>query len=211
MKKLAAVITSLVSCLLVFSGTSSADLISNGDFEYPVITAYYQNVGAGDPALTGWTVGGTSIDIVRMGYDGKPWAYSGLQAVDMAGSPGPGSISQSIATNPGTTYQLSFFVSSNADQGSGFANSLRVYWNDVLQQSYSSPIPGTWNNYTLFLLATSTPSVLKFDTDISSLSNPNQGPLLDNVSLNAVPIPPSVWLLGSSLIGLVALRRRFRK
>ena len=30
----------------------------------------------------------------------------------------------------------------------------------------------------------------------------------DSVSLNAVPIPGAVWLLGSGLIGLVAVRRR---
>jgi hypothetical protein len=36
--------------------------------------------------------------------------------------------------------------------------------------------------------------------------------MIDNVTLNvpsAVPIPPSIWLLGSGIIGLVGLRRRF--
>ena len=31
------------------------------------------------------------------------------------------------------------------------------------------------------------------------------------VSSSAVPIPAAVWLLGSGLVGLVALRRRMRK
>jgi hypothetical protein len=33
--------------------------------------------------------------------------------------------------------------------------------------------------------------------------------LLDNFT--AVPLPPAVWLLGSGLIGLVAVRRRMKK
>jgi len=31
------------------------------------------------------------------------------------------------------------------------------------------------------------------------------------VSVNVVPIPPAVWLLGSGLIGLVGIRRKFKK
>jgi hypothetical protein len=34
---------------------------------------------------------------------------------------------------------------------------------------------------------------------------------LDNVQINAVPIPAAVYLLGSGLLGLVAVRRRFKK
>jgi hypothetical protein len=34
---------------------------------------------------------------------------------------------------------------------------------------------------------------------------------VDAVDVNLVPVPAAVWLLGSGLIGLVGLRRRFRK
>ena len=35
--------------------------------------------------------------------------------------------------------------------------------------------------------------------------------VMDDVTYNSVPIPSAVWLLGSGLIGLVGVRRRFRK
>jgi hypothetical protein len=34
---------------------------------------------------------------------------------------------------------------------------------------------------------------------------------LNSGQVNVVPIPAAVWLLGSGLVGLVALRRRMRK
>ena len=34
---------------------------------------------------------------------------------------------------------------------------------------------------------------------------------LDDVSVLAVPIPGAIWLLGSGLIGLIGIRRKFKK
>jgi hypothetical protein len=35
--------------------------------------------------------------------------------------------------------------------------------------------------------------------------------MIDNVEFNSIPIPGAIWLLGSGLVGLVGLRRRFKK
>jgi hypothetical protein len=44
-----------------------------------------------------------------------------------------------------------------------------------------------------------------------SLINPQPTLVDGSVQVNAVPIPAAAWLLGSGLVGLVAIRRRMRK
>jgi hypothetical protein len=47
--------------------------------------------------------------------------------------------------------------------------------------------------------------------DIYSFTVSNSFSLLTDLRFDAVPIPPTVWLLGSGLLALVGLRRRSKK
>jgi len=47
----------------------------------------------------------TSVDVVQ----GPTWAEDGIQGIDMAGTPGPGSLTQILTTAAGTDYVLSFW------------------------------------------------------------------------------------------------------
>jgi len=46
---------------------------------------------------------------------------------------------------------------------------------------------------------------------INSGNSGNNYLSIDNVSLKVTPIPPAAWLLGTGLLGLIGLRRRFKK
>ena len=68
-------------------------------------------VDAGHQTLTGWTAGGAGVDIV----DAALWnADEGSRSIDLNAF-NPGSISQTIETVPGQTYNVTFAMSGNPD------------------------------------------------------------------------------------------------
>lgn len=196
-----------------------ADLIANGGFESP---------GNGDqpfktydpfvqPPMPSWTVVENNVDIVSNGWS-DILAYAGGQFLDLVGSNHGGAISQTFSTVPGQQYSLSFAyannVASNIDAsaavsvtGFGSTNNLLPAGLQNISHSGESIV---WTLYSTTFTAGSTQTTLLFrETDELSW---NGGILLDAVSVNAVPLPPSILLLGSGLLGLGAmgLRRRWR-
>lgn len=100
---------------------SQANLFSNGGFEaYSTSAADGGGIGpgyftynAGNAGLNDWTIGGTSVDIVTVPPGIYP-IFAGNASLDLLGTPGPGSISQSITTVVGQSYDISFWAQANA-------------------------------------------------------------------------------------------------
>jgi hypothetical protein len=97
-------------------------------------------------ALTGWTIGGASIDVVPNYY----WANTeGTYSVDLVGTSGVGSISQTVTgLISGKNYELSFDFSVNPSEGHGgeadFTKWLEVdISNSNMPASYFSGTVGT--------------------------------------------------------------------
>lgn len=196
--------------LLALAGSLSspafANLITNGGFEAYNLSVPIPNPGgatvfAGSSAIFGWTVGGTSVDLIR-NFAGAITDIS----VDMLGTPGPGSLSQSFATVVGTTYQLSFDLGFNSGGHNGTQatpNLLAVSLDGAAPTDYfGTTTPKTY--YETFK-ATSTLTSLSFSSATSGYS----GAVLDNVSVAAVP-EPSGWALllaGVATLGYVGRRR----
>lgn len=162
-------------------------------------------------SLDNWDVTAGSVDVI-----GNPGFFDFLPGngryLDMDGTTfAAGTIftKTTFSFLAGITYTLSFDLAGNR-QGAGAADIVPGFDRIVAAIDGNILTAHAWweqpfATYTL----TFTPGA-SFSSKISfqAFGADNQGPLLDNVVLSAVPLPPAVWLLGSALLGLIAVGRR---
>lgn len=198
MNRLFVAAAAALACSLAQAGPT---LLINGNFEADVLDVSnggYTKVAAGQTTILGWTVGGTSVDLIRNNYG----AITNV-SVDLAGTPGPGTLSQSFAVVAGETYELAFDYYRN-----GAGTSLTVGFGDLAPIVLGAPGAVTHKTYTWTAATTGLASV-SFASGAG-----NSGPTLDNVSvtsLTAVPEPQSAALALLALAaGSLATRRRAR-
>lgn len=205
--------------LLLGATGASANLITNGGFEVGTVAGLFSTLNAGSLNLNNWTIDSGSID-----YINNYWQDAGSgsgRSIDLNGLV-PGSISQSFATTAGVLYEVTFSLSGNPDNTHTPAiKTLRVSLTGASSASHdftfdtTNPVNSSGNMGWLTKSFTflggaglTTITFLSLTTDPVSL--PAFGPALDEVSVNAVPVPAAVWLLGSALlgVGLIARKRR---
>lgn len=180
--------------------------VQNGSFESgtePPISGF-RTLGAGRDDLAGWYVGFRGIDWI-----GSYWQpFDGARSLDLNGN-APGWIAQTLDTSPGTTYRVTFALAGNPDGGDPVKD-LLVSALGIGSRSYSFDTTGKtrsamgWVVEEFDFTARSNWTTLIF----ASAERGPYGPALDGVEAAPVPIPAAVWLLGSGLLGLVAIRRK---
>ena len=57
-------------------------------------------------------------------------------------------------------------------------------------------------------MSRSCPAQFPAEFEVSSFNTFGLSPVLDNITLQAVPVPAAVWLFGSALAGLGFMRRK---
>jgi hypothetical protein len=224
-KRIARVAAVAFAALAVSATVARADLIVNGDFEFPPINTFYQNYGAqtnspwsGATFDNNWSIPLNNVDIVNpmIGPWGAP-AFQGNQILDLVGYGSTGAVSQSFATNIGQQYQLTFAYSDNP--GSGFTPQsaaqaavfvLGAGENSLLSTTiaHDNAVNGNlnWSLFSGTFIASSETTTLNFNT---LFGQNNGGIMLDAVAVQAVP-EPGTWammLLGFAGIGFLAWRR----
>ena len=199
---------------LALVGNASAqtgNLLVNGSFEEGSFTGdartSYNHVGPYGTVVTGWVGLANGFDWHQPVEFGP--TYDGYKMVDLTFYAEAGAIAQTFSTVPGTAYVLRFAVMAPADSDASAAG-LRV---DVASTSESYIVPRTstwassrWTPETLHFTATDASTTLTFS---GLYSNYYWGPVIDAVSVTAVPEPQAATLLLVGL-GLVALKTRRR-
>lgn len=210
-------------CLLALSvclalPAVAAELIINGSFEDPQSGGSYQYHPGGSTAIQGWTTIHTGVEkfvpaIVFMGSDARDGDY----VLDLNTDFGVGGgLEQTVATNPGQTYELFFSIGTFFSRGrTGTANFDVVINGQAYPQTYVSLTPNIeWEDRSIVFVATSTSTTISFqnfdlpDTTFSLLDavsligmpfmNPDDD--ADGI-INAVDECPSSRLSGTVLIG----------
>lgn len=187
-----------------------ANLLTNGSFEDgPVIAELdgFVELPIGSTAITGWTVIEGEIDIVGTTF----WQHAdGIRSLDLDGTPGSGGVSQSVVTEIGVDYLVTFDLAASPG-GTEPERNMRVAAADQSQDFLVDATGRTlsdmgWEMRSWVFTANSTLTTL----ELFSL-NPQDGffgPALDNVSVVVVPEPVSSALW--SLVGMAILARKRR-
>jgi uncharacterized protein DUF642/PEP-CTERM motif-containing protein len=198
-----------------------ANLLTDGSFESPTVPAGgFSNFGTGT-TIGGWTVVGPQASIVSGSFsqDGISFpAEDGLQWVDLTGD-GSNSLEglqQSVATVPGHTYLLSFWVGNVNNPGGifGTTSSVDLEINGAPHGTFTNSCASctstqAWQQFTTSFVASGATTMVTFLNEDGPADNSNG---LDNVVLTGqaagVPEPATLSLLVLGLAGTFWPRRR---
>ncbi len=170
----------------------------------------------------GWTVSGGTVDTIA-----TPNTYSIIcrggtgGCIDLDGTSNPAAIgllsNGPFTIQPGQTFQLSAWVSGN--QRNNTSESLSFGFRDnadtsiIIASANSPTLTSSDADATFQLISmlytnqTASAQTLRIYFLGNGVAN-QIGPILDDVSLAAVPLPAAAWLLLSGLVGFGALGRR---
>lgn len=211
-------VMSILAALVVLAppAVGATPILVNGSFELaaPDMPGSGELL-AGSTALIGWQIAGTSsannvIDWLGPGGGGPQWlASEGTHLVDLDGRNAlGGSVFQSFAATPGQRYLLSFDLSGNPgdapSNGLPRIKQIRVTVGD-LSQDYAFDSTGLttttlrWDHIAAGFLASNAVETVSFRS-LTPFEN-SYGALIDNITIEAVPVPEPGTLMLLSTAG----------
>lgn len=173
----------------------AAALIVNGSFEQPAVSGSFATYAAGATQIPGWRITKGTVDVI-----GPQWhPAAGRQSLDLDGTPGPGSIVQTIHTIPGRMYTLRFALAGNPECAPSLKR-LRVAVGRVVRTytfdaSHTSDAAMGWKSEQIPFAAAGPATTVSFAS--LDTGGSNCGPALDAISVTAgstrAPAPAANW------------------
>lgn len=200
----------ILASMAVAPQVMAVELVVNGSFEEGRIASGSYTI---NNAVTGWTRStlandgvasiGSGIEI-QNNVAGAPAAGAGVQFAELD-SDGVTKIFQDISTTAGSQYKLSFLFSPRPGVQSNIMN---INWGSQQVDTLTAAGGATtsWTSHDYILTATGASTRLSFG-NLSEKSD-SYGSYVDMVSVQPVPVPAAVWLMGSGLLGLIGFGRR---
>jgi hypothetical protein len=175
----------VTAALLVVAATAHANLIVNGSFEVGGFAGWTNSDPADNNHMHLVCGGGSSDGNCHLSYG----PVGTLET-----------LSQVVATNPGSMYQIEF----DYQMFGGTTSELRVNWGGVtIFDLINGPGTGGYVHQVIQALAGGPSTTLQF-----AFRNDPSHDNFDNVIVTAVPEPGSLALLGLAAAGFGAVRRR---
>ena len=171
----------------------AGNLILNGGFETPIIVPHFQTFNVGDTSLALWDITAGSVDIVRS----TTWPpFEGNNSLDLSGF-NHGTLEQSFATSPGSSYTLSFHYGNHPGVISSSAQVSVLGASTLLSQSVihsgSTSVIMNWTPFEANFVADSTVTTLVF-VGTGPTNQQDTGTALDAISV--AEVLPAIRSLG---------------
>jgi hypothetical protein len=207
-------IQSALFSLMLLAPITHASVILNGGFEIPDIDGEFKTYTS-SPAGFNWTITalGSStygVDLINSFWQGisgivNSDGYDQSVDIDYAST-----LSQSFTTTPGVQYQLHFAYSHNYQSSLSKGHIDVTGTTSLLSATLTHDISNSasnmqWSPYDQVFTADSPTTILTFTGDSS---NGPYGFAVDDVRIAPVPVPATLSLFGSGLVGLIGITRR---